>query len=103
MKASKFDWTLDDIRLEKISKFLECHGPHKVKKKMLENWLGPNLGYKFFLEVSALQNVRYCPKLQSCTISMKTNEPNLRKWQKKLISGLILTRLAKMYAPKIFL
>ena len=25
--TSKFDWTLDDIRIEKISRFLEYHGP----------------------------------------------------------------------------
>ena len=50
---------------------------------MLENLLSPNLGYKVFVEVSALLDVRYCPELQSCTMSMKTNEPNLRKWPKK--------------------
>ena len=37
---------------------------------------------KFFLEVSALLDVRYCPKLQSRAISRKTNNANLRKWQK---------------------
>ena len=27
-KTSKFDWTLDNIRIEKISRFLEQHGLH---------------------------------------------------------------------------
>ena len=58
---------------------------------MLENpGLGPDLGLlgsnlrpkKFFLEVSVLLEVRRCPKLQSCAISRKTNDANLRKWQK---------------------
>ena len=34
---------------------------------------------KFFLEVSALLDVRHCPKLQSFAISRKTNDENLRK------------------------
>ena len=33
-------------------------------------------------EVSALLDVRHCPKLPSCVISKKTNDTNLRKWQK---------------------
>ena len=37
---------------------------------------------KFFLEVSALLDVRHCLKLQSCAISRKTNDVNLRKSQK---------------------
>ena len=28
LKTSKFDWTFNDIRIEKISRFLEYHGPH---------------------------------------------------------------------------
>ena len=27
-KTSKFDWTPDDVRIEKISRFLEWHGSH---------------------------------------------------------------------------
>ena len=42
---------------------------------------------KNFSEVSALRDVRHCPKLQSCAISIRTNDTNLGKWQKKLISG----------------
>ena len=28
IKTRKFYWTLDDIRIEKISRFLEYHGPY---------------------------------------------------------------------------
>ena len=42
---------------------------------------------RFDSEVSALLDVRHCPKLQSCAISIRTNDTNLGKWQKKLISG----------------
>ena len=44
--------------------------------------LDPNLGQKKFLEVSALLDVRYWSKLQSCAISRKKNYPLLRKYQK---------------------
>ena len=27
-ETSKFDWTSDNIRIQKISRFLEKHGPH---------------------------------------------------------------------------
>ena len=35
-----------------------------------------------FLQLSALLDVRYCPKMQSFAISRKTKDANLRKWQK---------------------
>ena len=44
--------------------------------------LDPNLGHKFFLQVSALLDVKNCPKQQSCAISMKTNDANSTKWGK---------------------
>ena len=44
--------------------------------------LGPNLDHTLFLEVSALLDIRHCPKLQSCAISRKANDANLRKWQR---------------------
>ena len=28
METSKSDWTLDDTRIENISRFLQCHRPH---------------------------------------------------------------------------
>ena len=61
-KTSKFQWTLDNIRIEKII-------------------LAPILPKNFF-EVSALLAVRHCPKLQSWLLSGKTNDGTLRKWQK---------------------
>ena len=33
---------------------------------------------------------------------MKINQPNFKKWKKKLISGRILARLAQIWAPKFF-
>ena len=51
--------------------------------------LGPNLDHKNF-EVSALLDVRHCPKLQSYAISRETNDANLRKWEKIQILGPIL-------------
>ena len=63
LTTSKFEWTLDNIRIEKIIS-------------------APILPAKFFLEVSALLAVRHCPKLQSWAISEKTNDGILRKWQK---------------------
>ena len=44
--------------------------------------LGTNLGQIIFFKVSALQDVRHCPKLQYCAISRKTNDVIMRKWQK---------------------
>ena len=44
--------------------------------------LSPNLNYTVFLEDSAPLHIRHCPKLQHCAISRKTNDANLRIWQK---------------------
>ena len=51
---------------------------NKVRKKMLENLILATIS----LEVSALLNVRHCPKLQFRAISRKTNDVNLRNWRK---------------------
>ena len=56
-RTSKFEWRLDSIR--------KYHFGHI---------LGQN--------VSAILDVRHCPKLQSCAISRNTNDATLRKWQK---------------------
>ena len=65
IKTSKFEWKLDDIRMEKI-----------ISATILAT--------KYFLEVSALLDIRHYPKLQSCAISRKHNNATLRKWQKTL-------------------
>ena len=65
IKTSKFEWKLDDIRIEKIIS-------------------APISATKYFLEISALLDVRHYPKLQSCTISRKYNDATLRKRQKAL-------------------
>ena len=51
--------------------------------------LDPNLGHKFFFEVSALLDVRHCSKLQSCTISRKSNDATWENGE-NLISSPIL-------------
>ena len=61
--------------------------------------LGPNFGPLKFFSLVLLLLVRHFFKLSSYGISWKTNEPNFRKWQKKLISGLILVQI---WAPKTF-
>ena len=61
-KTSKFEWMLNNIR----------------KKRSFQ----PQFEPQFFLEVSALTDVRHCPKLQYCAISKKTNDTTLKKWQK---------------------
>ena len=61
--TSKSEWTLNNV---KMVKFIST----------------PIWATKFFLEVSALLDVRHCNKLQSCAISRKTNDATLRKWQK---------------------
>ena len=50
---------------------------------------------KSFLEVSAILDVRHCPKLESYAISRENNDANLRNWHKNLISGPI-------FGPHIF-
>ena len=47
-------------------------------------------------------NIRYCSKLLSCAISRKTNELNLRKWQKKLVLGPILAPLLQIQVANFF-
>ena len=60
-----FEWTLDDIRIEKI----------------ISAPIWATIFF-FFLEVLFLVGVRHCPKLQSWAIARKTNDATLRKWQK---------------------
>ena len=65
IKIGKFDMTPNDIRTAKI----------------ISTLIWACLGHIIFyiLEVSAILDVRHCPKLKSCAISRKTNDTNLRK------------------------
>ena len=60
IETSKFEWMLDNIRIEKMISTPICDT-------------------NSFLEASALLDVIHCPKLQSCAISRKTNDTTLRK------------------------
>ena len=57
--TSKFEWMLDDIRIENI--------------------VLASIWDTTFFEVSLLLDVRHCPKLQFCAISRKYNNATLRK------------------------
>ena len=59
-KTSNFEWTLDGIWIQRIIS-------------------APIWATNFFW-VSALRDVRHCPKLQSCALSRKTDDVTLRKW-----------------------
>ena len=75
----------------------------KLMNHTLENGEKPNFGpdfgqfgtslggppQKIFSSVLPLLAVRHCHKLLLCAISKKKYDPNSRKWQKKLILGLI--------------
>ena len=63
---------------------------------------GPVSDSKNFLSSVLPLLFKYCSKLSSYTISKKTNEPNLRKRQKKLISSPILALLAHILAHNSF-
>ena len=44
LKTSKFDWKHDHIRTEKISRFLEQHGPHSSFNSSSFNYSMPKEG-----------------------------------------------------------
>ena len=113
IKTSTFKWMLNNIIIKKIisvpiwatklffevSALLDmldtipsCNLVQYQGKLMLQPWenfknpnFGPSLGPPIFLWVLPLQVVRQCSRLSSYAISRKTNEPNLKKWQKTLI------------------
>ena len=65
-----------------------------MSRKTIDEDFGPNFGCpKFFSWVLPLLVVKHCSKLSSCAIWGKTNEPNLRKCQKNMISSSILVLL----------
>ena len=130
IKTSTFKWMLNNIIIKKIisvpiwatklffevSALLDmldtipsCNLVQYQGKLMLQPWenfknpnFGPSLGPPIFLWVLPLQVVRQCSRLSSYAISRKTNEPNLKKWQKTLILGPILGYFAQIWTPNIF-
>ena len=69
IKTNKFEWTFNNIRIENII-------------------LAP-IRASFFM-VSALLNVTHCPKLLSCAIPRKTNEPNFKMTKKLILSPILV-------------
>ena len=75
------------IEVLKKQTLVQCLKGKKQKQVYKDAWqhyhFDPNMGHKtFFGDFTALLDVRHCPKLQSCTISRKTNDANLIQWQK---------------------
>ena len=70
-----------------------CNLVQYQRKLMMQPWeygknpnSGPNLGHpRFFSLFFSWVVIRQCSKLSYYAISRNTNEPNLKKWQKKLI------------------
>ena len=84
-----FFWGLPLLDIIHCCKLYAISG--KTNKQNLTKWqkpsfrpnFGPDLApQKLFLWVLPLQNLLYCCKISLYAISRKTNEPNLRKWQK---------------------
>ena len=68
-----------------------------------ENGKNPNLGPPtFFSWVLPLVVGRQCPKLSSYAISRKTNEPNLKRWQKNKFLAQFWPVLAQIWSPNFF-
>ena len=84
LKSSTLEWTLNNIRIEKIIS-------------------APIWTTNIFWRFSLYLDLRHCPKLQSCAISRKNNQPNLKKMTKKLILGSILSHLNLIWAHKDFM
>ena len=91
--------------------------PRKLINQTGENGKKPNFGHdfgsfgsilsppllpKFFLWDLPQRDIRYCCKVPLYKISRKINEPNLRKWQKNLVSGTILANFAQIRAATFF-
>ena len=103
------NWMLDIIAsyhcMQLQGKLMNKTWENKKKPSFRPNFdpFGPNLGPKnFFSWILPLLDVRHCCKLSLYAISRKTNEPNLRKWQKNLVLGLILALFAQILAAIFF-
>ena len=89
-KTSTFEWTLGNIKIEKIilaTIWDTRHCPKLLSLQYLARTLisDPIWAPKNFLLALLLLKVRQCSKLSSCACSQKTKEPNMKKWQEKLI------------------
>ena len=90
VNLNKFEWVLNDIRIEKTIFFLgfnstSCNLLQYQGKLMMQPWKNDkntHFGPNFFSWILPLLVVRHCSKLSSYAIWRKTNERNLRKWQK---------------------
>ena len=109
-----FSWVLPLLKVRQCSKL----SPYAMSKKTNE----PNLKkatktlfwarfWQFFaqiwtpiflLQVLPLLVVRHGSKLSFYAIYRKTNKPNLEKWQKNLILGLILVHFGPNLVPQFF-
>ena len=64
---------------------------------------GPNLGPTlFFSRILPLLDARHCCSLSLYATARKTNEPNLRKWQKKPRFGPVFGTFGPNFGPKNF-
>ena len=91
-----------------LCNFKENYGTklEKMAKKLVS---GPILAplaqicaLKLFSWILPLLDIRHCCKLSLHVISRKTNEPNLRKWEKNLVWDPILAHLAQIRAAIFF-
>ena len=63
---------------------------------------GPNSVRKNFSWVLHLLDVKHCRKLSLYEISREINEPNIRKWQKKLSFSYHFGPLSPNLGPQFF-
>ena len=80
----------------------------KWSKKLILDLILAHFGKNLVLKkrfswVLPLIDVIHCCNVSLYAISKKTNEQNLRKWQKKLVSSPILVPLARIWSPKILI
>ena len=69
-----------------------------AKNLILDPILVQVLAPKIIFEILPPLVVRHCSMLSSYAIQKKNNDPNSRKWQKKLILGLIKAHWTLIWA-----
>ena len=74
----------------------------QIRKNGKKPSFGRDFGPKYFFSwILVLTNIRHYCRLSLYAISGKGNEPNLRKWQKCLVSDSIFVHLVQIWAAKI--